>query len=342
MSTSQKLGRGLASALFKFALLVIPVLLAINFVFGKPDTIKKVLKDSNIYSSFSDGIVEQAKQDNKEATPGVAAAPANAVKDIIIQGAIKATLTPEFTQSTAEQVIDGTYSWLDGTTEKPNFNIDLTPLKTNLANAVGDGGVAHFQTLPVCTQTQMRQIDPNTVDPLTLPCLPPGINLQAERQKLVNEALANNEVVEDPSLNADTIKAEGESQSPFEQASYIPTIFQWSKVLPWILGVAGLAAAAGVVLLEEDRRRGIKSLSRTLIVVGVLLLVSVLISKFFANRIPVGDELAKSASLQASVVFIIKALSSAFNRVLLIFAIIYAVIGGGGLAWLKYGKPVNS
>ena len=331
-------GRSLASTLFRVAILVVPVLLATNLVFGKPDTPKKVLKDSGIYSSFSDGLVQQVTEDKKQAPADQPPNPADAVKDPIVQNAIKKTLTPEFAQSTAEQVLDGTYHWLDGTTTKPDFNVDLSGLKTNLANAIGDGGLAHVQSLPVCTLQQMQQIDVNTIDPLALPCLPPGVNLQTERQKLVNDALNNGDVLEDTSLTADTLKGEGQTQSPFEKASVVPKLFQWSKVLPWVLGIAGLVAAVGVVMLDEERRHGIKSLSRTVLVVGIILLVAVGIGKFLVAHMQIDESVAKSPAIQQSVVYIITTLNNAFGNVLLVFALVYILGGSGGLAWLHFTR----
>ena len=336
MTSFQKFGRGFSSAICKLALLALAFVVAGNMVFGKPDTLKTTLKDSGIYSGFTDSLIQQAKTDSATKPVGQDLP----VQDPLVQEAIKKAITPEFAQSTAEQVVDGTYNWLEGKTSKPDFNVDLSGLKQNLANNVADAGVQRAQSLPVCTTQQLRQLDPNATDPFSLPCLPPGINLQAERQKLVNQTLTNGEFISDTSISADDLKDKGQTTSPFEKASYVPALFQWSQILPWILGSLVLVTGAGVILLDSERRRGIKSLSITLLITGGILAVSALIGWYFMRALDLNrDGLANTAQVQQSAVYIIRTLSGLFNKTLCIFAGIYIVLGGGGLLGLHFTKP---
>jgi hypothetical protein len=331
----KRFGRGLSSTVFKLCLLFIAIFVAFGVILGKPDTLKKTLKDSGIYNNFTDSLIEQAQKPAKEGETQREDFP---IQDVAVQQAIKKAITPDFTQNTAEQIIDGTYTWLDGEATKPTFNIDFTPVKQNLANNVGDAALQRLQGLPVCTVAQLQQLDPNNIDPFNLPCRPPGVNPQAEKQKLVNEALSSEDFLNDSTVNADTIKKEGETTSPFEKLSYIPMLFQFSRIAPWVLGVFGLLAGAGVVFLSPNRRQGLKSVARTLLVVSIILFVSALITKFLIGRVS-ADSLSSTATTQQSALYILRTLTDSFNNVLFVFAIVYGIAGGGGLAALHFTKP---
>lgn len=335
----KNLGRGLASATLKFCILFIAIFVALGVTLGKPDLLKKTLKDSGIYNNFTDSIIEQAQKDTQE--KGQAAQQEDIpVSDAAVQQAIKKSITPDFAQNTAEQVIDGTYTWLDGKADKPTFNINLAPVKQNLANNVGDVALLRLQGLPVCTTTQLRQIDPNNIDPFNLPCRPPGIDPQAEKQKLVGEALNSDEFLKDSTVSADSLKQEGETTSPFEKLSIVPKAFQFSRIAPWVLGVLGLVAGAGVVFWDRDRRHGLKVLARTFLIVSILLLISALITKFLIGRTS-AESLGNTAATQTSILYIIRTLANTFNNVLFVFAAVYGVLGAGGLAAVHFTKPAH-
>ncbi|HTE57405.1 MAG TPA: hypothetical protein VK694_01585 [Verrucomicrobiae bacterium] len=336
----KNLGRGLASATLKFCVLFIAIFVALGVTLGKPDLLKKTLKDSGIYANFTDSIIEEAQKNTQE--KGQAAAQEDIpIGDAAVQQAIKKSITPEFAQSTAEQIVDGTYTWLDGRADKPTFHIDLAPVKQNLANNVGDAALQRLQGLPVCTTAQLRQVDPNNIDPFNLPCRPPGIDPQAEKQKLVGEALNSDDFLKDSTVSADNLKQEGETTSPFEKLSIIPKAFQFSRIAPWVLGVLGLLAGAGVVFWDRDRRHGLKVLARTFLIVSILLLISALITKFIIGRTS-ADSLGTTAATQTSTLYIIRTLANTFNNVLFVFATVYGVLGVGGLAALHFTKPARA
>ncbi len=94
-----------------------------------------------------------------------------------------------------------------------------------------------------------------------------------------------------------------------------------------------------MLLLHEDRRRGLHVLARTLLVVGILLLASTLLTSFVLGHLRPGGELTDSSSLQTALVGLGRKLSAAFNGVLLRFAIPYFILGAGGLVGLHFAKP---
>lgn len=339
MTFAKKFGLRLLSAFFTFCILALAVLAATNAVFGTPDALKKSLADSKAYDSAAAGLVDQASKTAQK--PPEAQSPGDVQIDpAVVKDVATKVITPQKLQGYAEQVIDGTYHWLEGKTDTPDFNIDLTSIKQDLGNSVGDVAVQRIQGLPVCTVAQLRQMDASNVDPFTLPCHPPGIDLQAQRQKLINEVVNNGEVIQDNSITADDTKSEQTGETPFQRLGLVPTIFQWSKAGPWILGVLALATAAGIVFWEEDRRRGLKRISKSLLISGVLLLIGIWLASFAFSHINFNKEdPVQSAQLNQAMVDVVRTLNAAFNRALLVFAIVYAAMGAGGLIGLRFWKP---
>ncbi len=247
-------------------------------------------------------------------------------------------ITPQKLQGYAEQIVDGTYHWLEGKVKTPDFSIDLTSTKQDLGNAVGDTAVARLQGLPVCTLAQLQAINVEQIDPFSLPCQPPGLNLEAERQKLTSQIIQKQDVLQQTKLTATDTKSETTGKTPFEKLAILPTIFQWSKILPWVLSILGLAAAAGMVFLQSDHRKELKKISITLLVNGLLLCFSVWLTAFLLNHIQFQD-MVQQRQFGEAVISIVRTLSSAFNRVVLIFGATYSILGIGGLVGLHFLKP---
>lgn len=338
MSFGKRFVIWLASALFSFSILAVATLASLNSVFGTPDTIKETLAESKIYDSVAEGLVDQATKSTQK--PPEARQPDEVPLDeAVVREVATKVITPEKLQGYAEQIVDGTYNWLEGEVDQPDYNLDLSTLKLDLGNTVGDVAVQRVQSLPVCTTAQLRQMDPGSIDPFTLPCQPPGINLQAERQKLVDEITKDDEVLEG-NVTADDTKSEETGQTPFEKLGFVPTLFQWSQKGPWIFGVLGLLAAAGIIFLNDDRRKGIKQVSKTLLITGVVLLVGIAVVSFLLNKFQIKDVTAEDPKhFEQAIGDVVRSFNAAFNRVLAVFAGLYAALGAGGLIGLHFTKP---
>src|SRR5476649_1346393 len=96
----------------------------------------------------------------------------------IVKSAADATFTPQFVQKNTEQVLDGTYDWLDGKTPVPDFQIDLTSTKIAFANNVAAAVQKQLAGLPVCTAAQTQALAAN-FDALSATCLPKGITAES-------------------------------------------------------------------------------------------------------------------------------------------------------------------
>lgn len=337
----KKFGLSLLAAFFSFSVLAVAVLSSTNSTLGTSDTLKESLASGETYDAAADAIINQAvkamqKPEETDQAPPQSESPQLDPK--IVEQVATRVVTPEKLRTYAEQIVDGTYHWLGGDVKLPDYNIDIAAIKTDLANALGDVAVENAEGLPVCTPTQLRTLSTSEFDPFNAPCRPPGIDLKAERAKLVSEISSSKDFMENTTITAEDTRSEDNQKTPFEHMAYIPTIFQLSQKLPWILGGLGLAAAAGIVLLNEDRRKGIKKISASLLITGVFLLVGIWLTSFAFSRIRVNQD-AAAAQFQTILIDVLKTLSANFNRTLLVFAIVYAGLGIGGLLWLRFTRP---
>ena len=256
MHILKRIFRGLFSQIFKFCVLFLAISAATVAVFGSSVGLKSTIKASGIYDKAVDGIIGQIKKDNAKQ---IYSEPKHTKDEIsfddpAMQDAVKKALPTSFLESTANGVIDGLFGWLEGKTNTPVFTIDLTESKKQLAVGIGEVAYQKALALPVCTTTQLRTINLSGLDLNNLPCLPPGINLQTERDKFVETAINSKDFLPDTTItNEDLSKTDG--KTVFDQANNVPPVYQWLVKLPYILGVIGILAGLGVVFLHDERRR---------------------------------------------------------------------------------------
>jgi hypothetical protein len=338
MGAAKRFGLGVLASLFILCLVAVASLTAFNRLFGSSQTVKSTLQKGQVYDKFANAIAEQAARGDQNAQDqtGKPTLSSDAAQEVVTK-----VITPVKLQGYVEQVVDGTYTWLEGDADKPTYSLDLSSLKQELGVAAGDSAAARLKGLPVCTAAQLRTINPKKADLFTLPCRPPGLNIAAERQKLVSDITNGQDVLEDTQITADDIRSDDQgSVSPFEKFSIVPTIYQWGKVLPWVVGGTALLAGAGMVYLNPDRRAGQKAVAKTLLTIGLLLVISFGVSTFMMNRIQPNTQEADTQPMQEAMISLIQTLSRSFGRVVLVFGVVYTAAGAGGLTALRRGKPV--
>ena len=328
MDMLKRFARGLSSQVFKLSLFFLATSAATVIVFGSPDPIKTAIKDSGVYDKAVDTVLSEAK---RQTQAGESEIP---LDDPGIQKAVEDALPPEFIEQTAGGAIDGLFAWLQGKTESPQFTIDLNDAKRRLATGIGEAAYAKANTLPPCTAAQLRTLDRNDLDIFNLPCVPPGLDLRAEQAKLVQQISSNNEFLQDTTVTAEDLPQQ-DGQNAFDQAAIVPQAYVWLVRLPWILGVLALVSATGVILLHDERRRGVWVVGRTAIAVGVVLVISSVLVNYLAGQVrPEGQN-----ELVNLVPGIIRDLAGQFNRILITFGIGYGVAGAATMLAIRLTRP---
>lgn len=354
MNILRNFSRVLANNGFRFSILLLAVACTLLALAGSPQTVKKTLRDSDIYTALADKVADRASQPDSEGKPGHQDGDGQAkAEDAVlsqpeVKAAAKEALSPAFLQSSTEQVVDGTYRWLDGTVTEPDFKVDLQPAITTFENKAADAAVTRLQGLPACTLEQLRALNPNDIDPFQIPCLPPGINLTTERQKYIDSiaSKSDNEFLKNPVLTAAQLKENNGGKSVFERLSAAPQAFQWLKRSPFILGIVALACIPAVILLYRDRRRGIRSLAFSLVGTGVvLLIISLFAGWLFSHYVTAANgplHLADGNELGQAGVKLTDNLQRTAGKVLVTFGAAYTVIGAATLIILRVIKHNES
>lgn len=328
MDALKSLIRGFSSQVFKASILFAALAAAMVSVIGSPDHIKEIAKDSGLYDHAIQGVIDEAKDANK--LDGSQDVP---LDDPDVQAAIKTALPPDFIEQNANQTIDGFFGWLEGRSANPEFSIDLQDAKSRVATQIADVAYDRAKTLQTCTAEQQQALGRTGIDVFTIPCVPAGTDLEAERQNLINGINDSGEVLEDPTISTTDLPRQN-GETVFERLDAVPDVYAWLKRLPWILGAVAILSAALLYVLHKDKRRAFLVIARALIITGAILLLIALASRLLIEQVePSGD------AFQATVLNLVQAVSSQLRDALVWFGGGYTLAGAGILIALHLTKP---
>ena len=327
---------GLSSSALKTLLLLTAITAALTLVLSTPNTLKNALDQSKIYDGFVDNALSSIQKQSEPSENS----------DISIQPefkkAVQDAFPPEVLKNTAEQIIDGTYHWLDGKTPVPDFHVDLSSAKAALATNLGDYAVKRFVSLPACTRQQLQQIGPE-IDPLSIECRPAGLSTEQVRQEVTKQFANNDQFLSNPVITADTLSKDSAGKTPFDNLKEAPRAFSLAKKSGLVLGGLSVLLALGLILLRRDKRAGIKSVGYSLIGTGIFLALSTLLITLAFNQVnrPGGKlaSIAANNTFKTSLISILQSLTNTLNQNLIKFGVGYIVIGGAMLLYLRFTRP---
>lgn len=337
--------RFLCASLFKISVLLFLIITPIVLVFGSSGQLKTSLKTSKVYDHAVDGLVENINKDSAKNSEGGD----NPFSDPAVLQAAKTALTPAFLQKSSESIIDGVYGWLSGKTAQPTFSIDAAGVKQQFVKAVGDYAVNRAKTLPVCTVAQLKQMGSSKIDPLSATCVPPGYNAESLRDQIAAQLDKPSEdgkpnILQQQTITADSLPKDENGQTPVqkitEKGEKARKIFQLVSKAPLLLGSLAVVSGGLLVLLHDEKRRGIRNLAVTVLPIGVLGLLSVFVTNVIFAKLEKSDAVLKAdANIQQPLIDLVHGLSGAVNQKLLLIAVTYTVLGTGTLIVLHYTKP---
>ncbi len=332
----KKFGRGFSSTVLKLSLYLLASVTAFVVVFGTAQRIKVALVKSNVYNTFVDSALDKAKESqNNQSSTEVNIS----LADPIVREAAKKAVTPQLLQTSSESAIDGIYGWLHQKTTQPKFVIDLTEAKQTFATTVSNSLATRIEALPICTIAQLRSLDVNNLDLFTLPCRPPGVDIAAQRQKVVDDIVNNKDFLKDTVITADNLPKDEQGRTTAQQLSDVPKVFRLTMVTPWLLGVVIILCIIGVVVLFDDKRRAIRSLWITFLSVGLVLLLSFGLTDWIIKKAAINQSATASGDFSQSGLLLAKSLAADVNAVTLRFVIVYLGLAGLlALWWWLWGR----
>lgn len=335
------LGRVISSVFLKLSLLVFALAFSFVAVLGAPDTLKQGLKDNNIYDQAVGLALDAAEKPGQEdADSQLGSLPLDEPE---VRQAAQSAFPADTLETWGGQIIDGFYGWIEGKTEKPEFQIDMTAQKQAFAQNIADAAEQKAMSLRPCTRQEALQLARQEIDLFNLPCRPP-IDLASEKQRLVSEIENNNNFFGDNVITSEDLVSDPTQQEQFKTHP-LPTIFQSAKRLPVIAVVIALLSAACLLWLSDDKRRGFRKVGLVFVSSGAFLLVMTLLFGYLFNQANGPDSLSKlpgaeTGGLQAPLMEVMKYLLDVFNNKVITITLIYLLIGAGLLLATR-NRPVS-
>ena len=337
MHILRKLGLWLTGGFLRFLLLAAAIVGTVVMVFGTSTHIKQVLKDSNVYGTFVDGVIQEIRKNPETKTD--ASLPIN---DPIFQQSIKNSFTPEFLQATTENVVDGTYNWLTGKVKQPDFRIDITTQKQQFASSIGDYAVVKLNALPVCTRTQLLQMI-GDIDPFNAVCRPANLDVAAQKQKIINDLMTNKDFLNNTAITTDSLQKDSDGKTFFQQQTIVPELYGWMSLSPYLLIGISILSAGAIVFLHRTKRKGFRTVGFILAETGAFLtIISFLSMWFYQNASQPGGAIDKSlasSSFRPTISKVLESITNLVNSRLMLFGVVYACIGLIIFAVLFFTRP---
>lgn len=338
MNLLRKLSIGTMSALIKFSLLACAIVFAFVGVMGDSTGLKEALSQGRIYDHVVDAVAEAMSKEQ----PGEQKDTLNLNQPEVIQIA-KSSFTPEILRKGTETIIDSSYQWLDGSTAKPAFTVDLNEPKNQFVQGVGDYYAARLQSLPACSREQSLHLArQGSINLLSVNCQPSVISIEAEKQRLINQLGSQEGFLGDPVLTEESIRDKNGKPIRFED-NRLPAIFQTLQKAPLLLVLVFILSAAGLITLSKNKQAGLHSVLINVAGTGLFLLVITLILTYLFNSFnrpdgALGREFGLPSAFQAAALDSIRYLFANLSAIVLRLALVYVAAGGVGLLIMHRGQ----
>lgn len=335
MNILRKLVIGLLALILPLSLLGLAWSHVILSTLGNRDAIGGWLKDSGAYDKTIDAVLDSVGRGEGE---GIGLPVDNPeIRNIATQA-----FNSDYLKNNAEGFLDGIYDFLEGKTATPMFEIDVAGAKTQLASGLSNYVLSRAQGLPRCAPNQA----PEELDVYSATCLPPGFTPEQVGQAASDEVLKSEGFLPKASYSAEDITVTDKngqkvSLADSEQLGHIKRAYSLSRVLPFVLVVLSALLAAGIVLLSSERRQGFKRVGKILITTAVPLVFSFLLldrgSVWLRDRLANQDKKDAGAILEIAG-DVLKTAAQDASRLLLVYAIVFAVVGVGILLACRFVK----
>lgn len=284
---------------------------------GSSAPIKKILADSGIYSSIVSGTLDQAKTSGGNQGDGVS------LTDPAVKQIAENTFTPQFLQQNTEEVLDSVFVWLNGKTPLPDFQIDLSSLKSTFATEAGKAAQQRAAGLPACATAPAASFDA-----FSATCLPHGLTPAQVAAQVQNDIYSGQGLLKDPVITADDIRVSNSDQSIFaDQLKNAPEAYQRVKATPVILGILSLLIAGTIIFLSSSRGKGLRRVGIVLLVIGVFLLIFAWGLNYGVNQKALPELDMDNKVLQEKVRTLVSDVTSSIDKTYWIVGGIYAGLG---------------
>jgi len=280
-----------------------------------------VLNSTSLYQDFLNKVTSEADQSF------------NSSQSSALNSELKKAVTAAIPQSEfnnyVKTFVKANYSWLQGNTATPEFNIDLSANKTAFATKISDYVNQNLSSLPECDAVQLLQISAVAFNPLTLACRPESLSSTQAASQVKSEVndssvfLANT-VITPSSLNANNNNT---GNAYYVSIVKAPKLYKWAMRGPYIFAVTSLLSILLVYVCIRKRRKRVKVIGYIILASGLVLLLARLSSNHIVTR--ADQHFTKQqgiAEFRPALIDFVNKLEAKVVNTELLFAIGYVVI----------------
>lgn len=286
------------------------------FAIVNPDNIKTALNDNNVYQEIIPAVLDSAEFNEATAQSGDLP-----IKEPWVREAIQKAFPKADLEQKSDAIIDGTFNWLEGETDRPQFTIDLTANKQQFGQEVGAYAQNRLAGLPRCTTADI----PTEVDAYRITCLPFGADPAVISASLTQQIQSDESFIEDPVISSDDLRPDDPTQDPFEQLKSVQSFYENHDLLMWALPLITLLFAVGGYFLSTDRLLALRRLYRSFFISAVGLLLFFLFLTFGSDGV-LGN-IATDPVAKDIFVPVFSSLTDQARNVYLVFTIVAAALG---------------
>lgn len=260
MNGLKKFGLVVAVLLFGPLFLLSVFSFGFNRTLGDEAYTKQTIVEAGFYSAVGDTIVTKAGGE--------------AGGEPIVTAALQSAVSGDRLQGTLEPLIDGTYSWLSGQTQQPQFSLAIEPIKANFQQSLTTALQDRAASLPPCTRANPY----NGEDVLNANCIPPGTDVNALITDAVTKVTSNasvfsDEVVADGTINTQEASDLGVNDPTQNLPTALPDAYQFLTDGLWFFIGGTVLTGVGVIFLSKTWLYGLRKLGVLLVVNGVIVLI---------------------------------------------------------------------
>lgn len=286
-------------SVFNVLLILLPSAFLFTFIFSQPPIVKKMLRDSGLYKVVSDTVVNGLATD--QFTQQVAA---QGISVDTIHKAAKKTVSSGLVEKKFEAIIDSTYDWLYGRTDKLSVNLDLRKETNQFSTYIAQDATQQIAQKPICTQQQLLDLSAKNASSLdtlsitTLPCRPENLNIDALKAQFSSTV----ETTQQMTTQTDPSAAPQNTTVALNQTANVavPIGFRIMTVSFYISVVMAIVSLLLFWLLLRDRQQFFAIVGKSTLVSGVLLVVYALASQWIIQQLPYLMQGGSSKEIQTS------------------------------------------
>ncbi|HYH75073.1 MAG TPA: hypothetical protein VD735_03880 [Candidatus Saccharimonadales bacterium] len=328
MSILKRCAGAIGVALLPVMLFTFGSLVSTYQVLGSPQPVKQALTESGLYEAATSQAISAALQNAGSTSDSALGRPE-------VQKIITDALPADVVQQKTEGVVDSTYDWIQGDTERLQFALNLDSTKASIADGMATYADQYLSALPTCTTTDTTAL----TQPLEATCLPPNFDKTLATQQVKDEILNNQDFLNNSTLTAQDL-TNNQGQALDQQLRAVPAVYEQVKWGVYITGALAVLCAVAAIWCAANLRSGLKRAGIIALVVGsVSALAAWGIGKGLQVLITKLSEPASDARLQSSLLDAVRILTQDVRNWWVAYGLVLAGLGIAALIGIRFMRP---